>query len=154
MGSIKLFKRTKQELVSAIQWNGKNIVEISQFVPQRFLEFKNNIIYITNFETKERYSSEFGDYIVKFSENSFKIISRKEFEEEYSDAVTVNNNKTLEKGEMYYKVDIVQAVKTDDNQFMVKDSTGFITVVDAKKFTNEYKRVNESFTPPESKEGK
>lgn len=148
MGS-KLYKKTKEEIIEAIQWNGKNVDEVKEFVPKKYLEviidrvtqFTN--FRITNYDLQERYESEWGDYIVKLGEDSYKIVSRKEFERDFTDVSKVAEKEAIEKSKVYVKVEFVQAAEFENGEYLVTDNIGFVKRVPKAQFENEYKLVDD-----------
>lgn len=151
MGS-KLYKKIIEELTEAIQWTGKNVDEIKEFVPKKYLEviidrvtqFTN--FRITNYDLQERYESEWGDYIVKLGEDSYKIVSRKEFEREFIDVDKSAEKKAIEDSKIYVKLEFVRAVEFENGEYLVTDNTGFVKRVPKEQFENEYKLVDNFLT--------
>lgn len=151
MGS-KLYKKTSEELTEAIQWTGKNIDEVKEFVPKKYLEviidrvtqFTN--FRITNYDLQERYESEWGDYIIKLNEDSFKIISRKEFERDFTEVSKIAEKKAIEESKVYVKLEFVRAAEFENGEYLVTDNTGFVKCVPKTQFENEYKLVDEFLT--------
>lgn len=148
MGS-KLYKKTSEELTEAIQWTGKNIDEVKEFVPKKYLEviidrvtqFTN--FRITNYDLQERYESEWGDYIVKLNGDSYKIVSRKEFERDFTEVSKIAEKKAIEESKVYVKLEFVRAVEFENGEYLVTDNTGFVKRVPKSRFENEYKPVDE-----------
>lgn len=148
MGS-KLYKKITEELTEAIQWTGKNVDEVKEFVPKKYLEvivdrvtqFTN--FRITNYDLQERYESEWGDYIVKLNEDSFKIVSRKEFERNLIEASKSAEKEAMKEAKVYVKLEFVRAVEFENGEYLVTDNTGFVKRVPKSKFENEYKSVDE-----------
>lgn len=147
--SSKLYKKTKEEIIEAIQWNGKNVDEVKEFVPKKYLEviidrvtqFTN--FRIINYDLQERYESEWGDYIVKLGEDSYKIVSRKEFEQDFTDVSKVAEKEAIEQSKVYVKLEFVQAAEFENDEYLVTDNTGFVKRVPKAQFENEYKLVDE-----------
>ena len=148
MGS-KLYKKITEELTEAIQWTGKNIDEVKEFVPKKYLEvivdrvtqFTN--FRITNYDLQERYESEWGDYIVKLNEDSFKIVSRKEFERNLVEVSKCAEKEAMKEAKVYVKLEFVRAAEFENGEYLVTDNTGFVKRVPKAQFENEYKSVDE-----------
>lgn len=150
--SSKLYKKITEELTEAIQWTGKNVDEIKEFVPKKYLEvIVDRVTQFTNFriinyDLQERYESEWGDYIVKLGEDSYKIVSRKEFEREFIDVDKSAEKKAIEDSKVYVKLEFVRAVEFENGEYLVTDNTGFVKRIPKEQFENGYKLVDDFLT--------
>lgn len=144
------YLKTMKEYVEAIQWNGQNVEEVKQFVPEEFLEFTidrvtqiMNVI-IKNPTQRKLYTSNSSDYIVKLNDNSFVIMDMFKFEETYTNFDVINKADEEAKEEAFFKIEVVKVIKAEGG-YNVKDHTGFVKFVDQKTFEKQYRAVEQFF---------
>lgn len=147
------YLKTSKEFVDAIQWNGKNVEEIRNFVPNNLINFsidritQTTQIEIVNYKQRKSYSASPSDYIVKLAEDSFIIMDRFKFEETYTDYDIIKKQSEEEKEKTFFKIDVVKAIKVDGG-YNVKEHTGFVKFVSDADFEKQYRDVDEFFGAP------